>query len=57
MEADREYGAQKEKDPAVLRHWRSWDSWYSWGTPVGIGAGWFLFMVGTGLGLFLMSLA
>ncbi len=44
----------KGKDPVFLRHWKSWGSWYSWGSPVGIGIGWFLFMVGTGLGLFLI---
>lgn len=45
------------KDLALLRHWKSWGSWYSWGSPVGIGLGWFLFMVGTGILLFLMGRA
>lgn len=43
------------KDPAYLRHWRSWGSWYSWGSPVGIALGWFLFMVGTGIFLYLLK--
>lgn len=43
-----------EKDPAYLRHWKSWGSWHSWGSPVGIGIGWFLFIVGTGIFLYLL---
>jgi hypothetical protein len=43
------------KDPVALHHWRAWGSWHSWGSPVGIGLGWFLFIVGFGLFLFLIS--
>jgi hypothetical protein len=48
---------QNDKKSEILKHWRAWGSWYSWGSPVGIGIGWFLFMTGAGLGLYLIKMA
>lgn len=37
--------------------WRAWGSWFSWGSPVGLGLGWALIAVSSGLCAYLLHLA
>ncbi len=37
--------------------WKAWGSWFSWGSPVGLGLGWALFIIPTGLFVYLLHLA
>ena len=39
-----------------MRNWRAWGSWFSWGSPVGLGLGYALIIVSTGVFLWLLSL-
>lgn len=49
--------ANQNQDSDIWKHWRAWGSWYSWGSPVGLALGWFLFIVGSGIFLYLLNLA
>ena len=37
--------------------WKAWGSWFSWGSPVGLGLGWALFIIPTGLFIVMLHAA
>jgi hypothetical protein len=37
--------------------WRAWGSWFSWGSPVGLSLGYALFVISTGILVYLLHLA
>jgi hypothetical protein len=39
-----------------LQNWRAWGSWFSWGSPVGLGIGYALIVVSTGVFIWLINL-
>jgi hypothetical protein len=39
-----------------MQTWRAWGSWFSWGSPVGLGIGYALVVVATGLFIWLIRL-
>lgn len=49
------YKTHDERRQWALDHWKAWGSWFSWGSPVGMGIGWFLFIVGLGIFLYLIG--
>jgi hypothetical protein len=40
----------------AMQNWRAWGSWFSWGSPVGLGIGYALVLVSTGLFIWLIHL-
>jgi len=38
-----------------MTNWRAWGSWFSWGSPVGLGLGYALVMVSTGVFIWLIA--
>jgi hypothetical protein len=48
--------SEKEKIDESMKYWRAWGSWFSWGSPVGLGLGYALIVVSTGVFLWLLSL-
>jgi hypothetical protein len=50
--------AHKEHREAnwAMQNWRSWGSWFSWGSPVGLGLGYALVLVSTGLFIWLIHI-
>jgi hypothetical protein len=39
-----------------MQNWRAWGSWFSWGSPVGLGLGYALIVVSTGVFIWLTNL-
>lgn len=39
-----------------MQNWRAWGSWFSWGSPVGLGLGYALVIISTGLFIWLIHL-
>jgi hypothetical protein len=38
-----------------MKNWRAWGSWFSWGSPVGLGLGYSLIIISTGVFLWLLG--
>ena len=38
-----------------MKNWRAWGSWFSWGSPVGLGLGYALVIISTGVFLWLLA--
>jgi hypothetical protein len=52
----RELHAQHHEQNWPMQNWRAWGSWFSWGSPVGLGLGYALVLLSTGMFIWLINL-
>jgi hypothetical protein len=45
------------EDMTSMKNWRALYSWHGWGSPIGLSLGYGIFVVSTGICLWLLSLA
>jgi hypothetical protein len=51
-----ERSRQHREDNWPMQNWRAWGSWFSWGSPVGLGIGYALILLSTGMFIWLINL-
>lgn len=51
-----ELHAQYHEQNWPMQNWRAWGSWFSWGSPVGLGLGYALVLLSTGMFIWLINL-